>query len=92
MSLQQVPPSPFSTNGPEPAKTGGQRLKLLKYLQKNTSYPKYKAYRLTETTTYRLGTMYEADYLREQIGLNLPSMLGMKTPLAQIENQPRNLQ
>jgi hypothetical protein len=39
---------------------------------------------------YRLGAMYEADYLREQIGLKFPSIFSMETPLAQIENESCN--
>jgi hypothetical protein len=35
--------------------------------------------------------MYEADYLREQIGLKFPSIFSMETPLAQIENESCNL-
>jgi hypothetical protein len=117
LSLRQVPPSPSSTNGPEQAKTGGRRLKRLKYLAeeylaakpgsneaapniglhnclrsvlKGATYSKEKVDSLMETTSYRLGAMYEADYLREQIGLEFPSIFGTETPLARIENQSRN--
>ncbi|KAJ5846806.1 hypothetical protein N7534_010475, partial [Penicillium rubens] len=120
LSLRQVPPSPSppsSTSSPELAKTGGRRLKRLKYLAEEyfaakpgpneaspniglhnclrsvlngATYPKEKVDSLTETTTYRLGAMYEADYLREQIGLKFPSIFSMETPLAQIENESCN--
>lgn len=107
LSLRQIPPSPSSTSGPGPglAKTGGRRLKRLKYLAeeyfaekpgpnetssniglhnclrsvlKGDTYSKEKVDSLTETTSYRLGVMYEADYLREQIGLKFPSIFGME--------------
>ncbi|CAG7948665.1 unnamed protein product [Penicillium nalgiovense] len=120
LSLRHMPPStssPSSTRSPEPAKTGGRRLKRLKYLAEEyfaakpgpneaapniglhnclrsvlngATYSEQKVDSLTETTAYRLGAMYEADYLREQIGLKVPSIFGMETPLAQIENQSRN--
>ncbi|KAJ5142221.1 hypothetical protein N7526_003216 [Penicillium atrosanguineum] len=38
------------------------------------SYPQEKVQQLTKITAYRLGAMYEADYLREQIGLQYPSL------------------
>ncbi|CAG8146190.1 unnamed protein product [Penicillium salamii] len=41
---------------------------------KGTSFSKEKMQDLTEITAYRLGAMYEADYLREQIGLQFPSI------------------
>ncbi|KAJ5684485.1 uncharacterized protein N7477_000830 [Penicillium maclennaniae] len=41
---------------------------------KGASYPKEKVQELTEITAYRLGAMYEAEYLREQLGLQYPSI------------------
>ena len=100
-----------------PAKTGGRRLKCLKYLAeeyfaakpgpneaasniglhnclrsvlKGATYWKEKVDSLTETTSYRLGAMYEADYLIEQIGLKFPSIFGMEIPWGQILNESRN--
>lgn len=118
LSLRHVPPSPPSTSGPGPglAKTGGRRLKRLKYLAeeyfaakpgpnetasniglhnclrsvlKGDTYSKEKVDSLTETTSYRLGVMYEADYLREQIVLRFPSIFGMEITWGQILNQSR---
>ncbi|KAJ5225942.1 hypothetical protein N7468_007167 [Penicillium chermesinum] len=65
----------------------------LKQVLNGASYPKEKVHELTEITAYRLGAMYEADYLREQMGLKFQSIFDMdpedrehiiKTPL---ENQ-----
>ncbi|KOS36485.1 hypothetical protein ACN38_g12769 [Penicillium nordicum] len=46
----------------------------LKQVLKGASYPKEKVQELTEITAYRLGAIYKADYLREQIGLEFPSI------------------
>ncbi|KAJ5669935.1 uncharacterized protein N7477_005298 [Penicillium maclennaniae] len=102
---------------PGPAKTGGRRLKRLKYLAeeyfaakpgpnetasniglhnclrsvlKGATYSKEKVDDLTETTSYRLGAMYEADYLREAVGLNFPSIFGMEIPWGLMMNKSRN--
>jgi hypothetical protein len=117
LSLRQVDPSPSSTSGPGLAKTGGRRLKRLKYLAeeyfaakpglneaspniglhnclrsvlKGGTYSKEKVDGLTETTSYRLGAMYEADYLREQIGLKFPSIFGMEVHWVPTLNQSGN--
>ncbi|KAJ5302207.1 hypothetical protein N7508_007070 [Penicillium antarcticum] len=111
------PPPPSSTGGPGPAKTGGRRLKRLKYLAeeyfaakpglneaapniglhnclqtvlKGGTYPKKKVDGLTETTSYRLGAMYEADFLREQAGLKFPSIFGMEVLWPQVTNESNN--
>ncbi|KAJ5781290.1 hypothetical protein N7457_006450 [Penicillium paradoxum] len=49
----------------------------LNQVLKGASYPKEKVQELTEITAYRLGAMYEADYLLEQIGLQFPSIFDM---------------
>ncbi|KAF5863482.1 hypothetical protein ETB97_009983 [Aspergillus alliaceus] len=46
----------------------------LKQVLKGASYTKEKVQELTEITVYRLGAMYEAEYLKEQIGLKFPSV------------------
>ncbi|KAJ5528698.1 hypothetical protein N7527_002091 [Penicillium freii] len=48
-------------------------LYCLNQVLKGVSYPKEMVQELTEITAYRLGAMYEADHLREQIGLEFPS-------------------
>ncbi|PLB33765.1 uncharacterized protein BDW47DRAFT_129648 [Aspergillus candidus] len=119
LSLRQVPPSPSSTSGSEPATTGGRRLKRLKYLAEEyfaakpglneaapniglhnclrfvlngTTYSNDKVESLTETTAYRLGAMHEADYLREQIGLEFPSIFGMEICFVSMERRSSNRQ
>ncbi|KAL2829269.1 hypothetical protein BDW59DRAFT_142411 [Aspergillus cavernicola] len=59
------------------ADNGGPNIGLhncLNQVLKGASYPKEKVQELTEITAYRLGAMYEAEYLREQIGLKFPSI------------------
>jgi hypothetical protein len=59
------------------ADNGGPNIGLhncLNQVLKGASYPKGKVQELTEITAYRLGAMYEAEYLREQIGLEFPSI------------------
>ncbi|KAJ6114010.1 hypothetical protein N7523_007327 [Penicillium sp. IBT 18751x] len=117
LSLRQVPPSPSSTSGSGPARTGGRRLTRLKYLAeeyfaakpgpnevasniglhnclrsvlKGDTFSKERVDDLTETTSYRLGAMCEADYLREEIGLNFPSIFGMEIPWGLILNKSPN--
>jgi hypothetical protein len=46
----------------------------LNQVLKGVSYSKGKVQELTVITAYRLGAMYEAEYLREQIGLKFPSI------------------
>ncbi|KAJ1707381.1 hypothetical protein G4B11_008311 [Aspergillus flavus] len=46
----------------------------LKQVLKGASYPNKKVQQLTEITAYRLGAMYEAEYLKEQVGLEFPSI------------------
>ncbi|KAJ5298814.1 uncharacterized protein N7443_006934 [Penicillium atrosanguineum] len=63
-----------SRPGPD---NGGPNIGLhncLNQVLKGASYPQEKVQQLTEITAYRLGAMYEADYLREQIGLQYPSL------------------
>jgi hypothetical protein len=54
---------------------------------KEPATQKEKVQDLTEITAYRLGAMYEADYLREQIGLQFPSIFDIK-PEDALENLP----
>ncbi|KAJ5241414.1 uncharacterized protein N7469_003005 [Penicillium citrinum] len=59
----------------------------LNQVLKGASYPKEKVQELTEITAYRLGAMYEADYSREQIGLQFPSIFDID-PEDALENLP----
>lgn len=62
----------------------------LQSVLKGATYSKEKVDNLTETMLYRLGAMYKADYLIEQIGLKFPSIFSMEIPWGQILNQSRN--
>lgn len=46
----------------------------LRRFLKGATYSKEKLDDLIETTVYRLASMHEADYLREQLGLDCPSI------------------
>ena len=62
----------------------------LNQVLKGASYSKEKVQELTEITAYRLGAMYEADYIREQIGLQYPSIFDTdpSQALSKMSNKP----
>jgi TRAP-type uncharacterized transport system fused permease subunit len=58
---------------------------------KGATYPKGKLDDLIENTAYRLAPMHEADYLREQLGLDFPSIFDTDT-LEILHNKSAHLQ
>ncbi|KAJ5561365.1 hypothetical protein N7461_000126 [Penicillium sp. DV-2018c] len=51
----------------------------LRSIFKGETYTKEKMDHLIETTAYRLGSMHEANYLKDQLGLDFPSVFEIDT-------------